>query len=141
MTTSKKILFVLAAITGAVLTYWFVWINGRREFSMGPDLNKAVGILTRVQLAERHCRAATGRYADLRSLGPGGCGGLDRGISLGEEEGFGIVVDAKTDGFEARINPIDGRRLFSLYADQTGIVRFGTRDRPAGPDGSPLPHP
>jgi hypothetical protein len=122
---ASALLFVGAAI------YWFAWVRSIREFRLGDDLHHALGVLNRVQLGERRCYRARGQFAPLQDLGPGGCGGLERRVSVGMEDGFAVEVHAAADRYSVRVHPIDGTRLCSPYSDQTGAIHFGTRDRPA----------
>jgi hypothetical protein len=67
----------------------------------------------------------------------GGCGGVDRSLSTGSEDGFSIEVQTALDSYSVKVHPIGKRRLHSLYLDHAGDIHFGTRDWPASPD-SPL---
>ena len=121
-----SVLFFLGAAS-----YWFMWVRSHQEFNAGDDLHHALGVLKRVQLGESRCHQARGQFASLRDLGPGGCGGLERSLSEGTDDGFTVVVHAVADKYSVRVHPVNRIRLSSLYSDQTEVIHFGTRDWPA----------
>src|ERR1017187_2607927 len=101
--------------------YWFRWVRSHQEFNVGDDLHHALGVLNRVQLGESRCYQARGQFAPLQDLGPGGCGGLERRLSAGTDDGFTVVIHAVADKYSVKVHPIDRTRLSSLYSDETGI--------------------
>ena len=134
----KHILFYGCILYCVSITiYWFVWVRTRREFNVGDDLQHALTVLCRVRLGESRCFIARKQFVPLKDLGPEGCGGLNGDLSMGMEDGFRVEVYATADGYSVKVHPINTTRLHSLYSDQTGAIRFGTRDRPATA-GSPL---
>jgi hypothetical protein len=132
MTRTVKILFCAVALLCLGVTIcWFVWSRSIREFPLGADLRHALGVLDRVRLGESRCYQARGRFAPLEDLGPGGCGGLEKGLAGGADDGFTVEVHATADRYSVKVHPADTARLHSLYLDEAGDIHFGTRDWPA----------
>ena len=119
------------------VVYWFSAVWKHREFRVGDDLHRALAVLGHVQLGESRCYKATGHFAALDELGPKGCGGLERGLSAGTEDGFTVQVHAEKDRYSVKVHPANLSRLHSLYLDPAGNIHFGTRDWPATAE-SPL---
>jgi hypothetical protein len=129
------ILFCTAMIASLVLR----WMSANVHFGYGLDLERARAVLQRVRLGESRCYQSTGRFASLEDLGPGRCGGLDRKIASGADNGFTVEVHAAGDQYSVKVHPKDAGRYYSLYSDQTEVIHFGSRYSPASPD-SPLQH-
>lgn len=132
----KRLLNILFYASSLLLVstviYWFVCFRHLGEsFRLSDDLNHALGVLTRVRDAESHCYAVRGQFVPLEDLGPGRCGGLERSLTTGMDDGFSVEVHANPTSFSVKVHPVDSTRLHSLYMDQTGKIHFGTRDRPA----------
>ena len=132
MRRTVKILFCAVTLLGlGCWIYWFVWSRSIREFRGGDDLIHALGVLDRVRLGESRCYQARGNFALLEDLGPGGCGGLEKRVARGTDDGFTVEVHATADRYSLKVHPADTKRFHSLYLDEAGDIHFGTRDWPA----------
>jgi hypothetical protein len=127
-------LFVIGAASVFAVYLWIGRVS-RREFPLNADLLRSLAVLKRVVAAENRCYELTHRYADLNDLGPGGCGGL---TDAGAHDGFKVLVSAQGLTYSVLVHPVSKERLHSLYTDQDGVIHFGTRDFPAGPNSALL---
>lgn len=109
---------------------WFSTVRSRGDFGLSKDENQAFRVLERVQHAEARCYKARGQYAPLEDLSPGGCGGIERSLSSGMEDGFTVELHVTSDKYSVRVSPVDTSKLFSLHSDQTGVLHYETRNRP-----------
>jgi len=107
-----------------------------RGYSLLRDASTAEIDIRQVARAEEQCREERGHYA------PAGehCDALTVAVSRVEDDGFRVQIQAGYSTYSVRITPSSNERLISLYTDQTGEIRMGTRSQPATVDSAPLRH-
>jgi hypothetical protein len=135
--TSVTLFRVVCVLLAGAIVSWFALVYRKGEPSGTADLLRALHVLQRVRDGESRCYARNSQFAPLAELGPGGCGGLDSGVSAGTDDGFSVEVHAAAGGFSAKVHPLSSLRSHSLYLDRSGAVHIGTRDHPASAE-SPL---
>lgn len=127
----KRLTVVLSCVVAVLfigsVIQWFVTVGSKGDRGLSKDEHRAFRVLERVQHAEGRCYKARGQYVPLQDLGPGGCGGLERGLSGGTDDGFTVEVRATADKYSVKVYPVDTTKLFFLYSDQTGVPHYGTR--------------
>ena len=131
------LLWASILLLAGTAVYCFTWARTHREFRLGDDLHRALGVLNRVRSGEDRCYKVNGRYVTLWDLGTSGCGGIAGSLSEGRDDNFTVEVHATAERYTVRVHPAGSARLHSLYMDETGAIHFGTRDWPASKS-SPL---
>jgi len=110
-----------------------IWVTQTQgeSYSARADLRDALAHVDAIRKAEETCHAANGRYLSLSELARDSCGDGANIIERAQRDGYRLTLDAGVGDYSVKIMPTSAGKLISLYSDQEGRTRIGTRDRPA----------
>jgi hypothetical protein len=136
MQRSRRFTAVVLISGATFLLGYVIWATRGtwRGYSLLRDARTAETDIRQVARAEEQCREERGHYAPAREH----CDALAVAVSRVENDGFRVQIQASDSEYSVRITPSSKERLISLYTDQTGEIRRGTRSRPATSDSPPL---
>src|SRR5713226_2413808 len=136
MLSLNRLVIALASATAVmVICLWVITVRHAENTGL-DDIRTALWILKAVQAAENTCYERRGEYSELQALG-GDCANIDRKLLTGRHDGFNIVVRSTGRKYSVTILPQDDKRFRSVYSDESGVVRLGTRQYPASANSPP----
>ena len=132
---SSHLRMAYTALAGATLVAGFLWIlpHGRKGHSLGPEVGDACRLVDKLHAMERMCVERTGKYASLAQAQAGTCGHIAPHFLAEPTDGFRVSVEVRNDGYIVKLYPNAPGRFLTFYSDETRVLRWGTKDRPAGP--------
>ena len=131
---SRWAVIILSAL--ALATLGGILIQSRKggEHFFMRDFRLARGYVSEIRAIENHCYAIHGRYLSLPELSRDACGNLTPVIMRAQKDGYYFEIDAAGSQYALQVRPASPERQVSLYSDQDGKTRIGTRLRPATRD-------
>ncbi len=126
------------ALAASLVWLGVIW-QRRERYSLYRDVRDGQRYINLIANAERTCYGRLGRYISPADLEGVSCDNLRQATSETQKAGFSSEIHAEGPHFTVRLIPSSKTRLISLYSDETGNIRFGTRDALAT-SASPLLH-
>jgi hypothetical protein len=124
-----------AVVVIGCLAYLAMVYSKAERYSLYNDVRDAENHLESVIQAEKDCYRQFGHYVSTET---DECDELKRQVRAGEQAGFSFQIAAQETKYSVRLVPRSETRLISLFSDESGIVRLGTRNTPATVESAPL---
>ena len=132
---SQNCKYILVGLIAVATACYLVSLSvGREPYSLHRDVREAETAIRRVAHALDECREHSGYYV----ANPSQCNPLANSISAGQRDGFAFRIQVANAHYSVLLTPSSRKRLVSLYIDQTGVVRLGTRSQLASAQTAPL---
>lgn len=135
----KRVWAVTLSTSVLALCIWFLYLRHNAEgYSLSKDVTDTERYLRLISSSEEECYQRRGTYLSDETLAQRDCVELAAAVTMAKTNGYQVELWGDSTQYAVRVTGSSRLKGISLYSDRSGLVRLGTRDRPATANSAPL---